>query len=226
MNDNQPKKLSFYIFYPLLFVFFIWLVYWIEITFDFKFTKYGIFPKKLSGLKGIIFSPFIHGDFLHIVHNSLPLFILSAFLFYHYQRVAWRILFMGWLLTGIGTWILGRESYHIGISGINYMLISFLFFAGVIIKYYRLMALSLIIVFLYGSLIWLMFPIVDRISWEGHLSGFISGLILAFVYGKKLKPIYEDEKKVKIYPGDENFLKHFDEKGNFIENNDLFQKKR
>ena len=225
MQSPKIEKLSYYIFYPLLFVFVIWLVYWVDDTFRLHFFRYGIYPLSWSGLKGILFAPLIHADFFHILHNTLPLFVLTSFLFYHYRRVAWKILFWGWLLTGIGTWLFGRASYHIGISGINYMLVSFLFFSGIIIGYYRLIALSLIIVFLYGSLIWFMFPIVERISWEGHLSGFISGLILAFILGKNLKNAYADKKIVKIHPEDEEFLKHFDENGNFIENVEQNSKK-
>lgn len=219
MNKNKisDKKVAYYIFYPLLFVFLMWLVFWIEETFHLNFNTYGIYPQKISGLKGILFSPFIHANFSHIFNNSIPLFILTAFLFYHYRRIAWQVLFWGVLLTGISTWLIGRPSYHIGMSGINYMLISFLFFTGVFIGYYRLIAVSLIIVFLYGSLVWFMFPIVPHMSWEGHLSGFMVGLLLAFIYSKKLKIAYRDKKKVKIYPEDEGFLKHFDENGNFIE---------
>jgi len=216
-NKISDKKVAYYIFYPLLFVFLMWLVFWIEETFHLNFNAYGIYPQKISGLKGILFSPFIHANFSHIFNNSIPLFILTAFLFYHYRRIAWRVLFWGVLLTGISTWIIGRPSYHIGMSGINYMLISFLFFTGVFVGYYRLIAVSLIIVFLYGSLVWFMFPIVEHMSWEGHLSGFIVGLLLAFIYSKKLKIVYHDKKQVKIYPEDEGFLKHFDKNGNFIE---------
>jgi len=218
----SQKALSYYILYPLLFVFLIWFVFWIEDTFHLNFSKYGIYPLRLSGLRGILFSPFIHAGFNHIFNNSIPLFILTSFLFYHYRRVAWRILFWGFLLTGLLTWLIGRPSYHIGISGINYMLISFLFFSGIFIGYYRLIAVSLIIVFLYGSLIWFMFPIVNRMSWEGHLSGFVTGIFLAAIYSKSLKKLYPDKKSVKIYPEDENFLSHFDEKGNFIE---MFEEK-
>ena len=217
-NDAVKKTLSYYIFYPLLFVFFIWLVFWIEDTFRLNFTRYGIYPHKWTGLRGIIFSPFIHSGFSHIFNNSIPLFVLSSFLFYHYRRIAWRILFFGVFLTGLLTWLIGRPSYHIGMSGINYMLISFLFFSGVFVGYYRLVAVSLIVVFLYGSLIWFMFPIVENMSWEGHLSGFVTGLFLSAIFQKKLKRKYMNEKMVKIFPEDEDFLRHFDEKGNFIEN--------
>ena len=223
-KELSHKGLSYYILYPLLLLFTIWLVFWIEETFHYNFSKYGVYPHKLSGLKGILFSPLIHGGFLHILHNSLPLFVTSSFLFYHYRSVAWRVLFFGWLLTGIGTWLLGRPSYHIGISGVNNMLIAFLFFSGLIIRYYRLMAVSMIIIFLYGGIVWLMFPIVDYISWEGHVSGFASGIILAFIYGRKLKKIYPIRNNVIIRPEDEEFLKQFDENGNFIEISEINQK--
>ena len=215
--STYDKKLSYYIFYPLLMVFLMWLIFWVEDTFHLNFNRYGIYPRRWTGLRGIVFSPFIHAGFSHIFNNSIPLFVLLSFLFYHYRRIAWRILFWGFLLTGLLTWIIGRPSYHIGMSGINYMLIAFLFFSGVLIGYYRLVAVSLIVVFLYGSLIWFMFPIVKQMSWEGHLSGFIIGLFLAVIYSRKLKKHYQYKKIVKIYPEDEVFLKHFDEKGNFIE---------
>jgi len=216
-NKSSHKGLSYYLLYPLLLVFLIWIVFWVEDTFHYNFTKYGIYPLKLSGLKGIVFSPLIHANISHILHNTLPLFIASSFLFYHYRSVSWRVLIYGWLLTGMGTWLLGRSSYHIGISGINNMLISFLFFSGIIIGYYRLIAVSMIVVFLYGSIVWLMFPIIDYISWEGHLSGFLSGLLLAIFYAIRIKQFYPDKNNVKINPEDSDFLRQFDENGNFIE---------
>jgi len=216
-DTNKQKIMPYYFFFPFLFVIIIWLVFWVENTLQLNFTRYGILPMKFSGLRGIFFSPFIHSDIKHLFNNSLPLFITGSFLFFHYRRIAWKVLFIGWMATGILTWILGRHSYHIGISGINYMLISFLFFSGVFIGYYRLIAVSLIIVFLYGSLIWLMFPIVEHISWEGHLSGFVSGLFLAFIFSKKLKKDYDNKKIIKINPEEKDFLSHFDENGNFRE---------
>ena len=212
--DEKPSN---EILIALIFVFAIWLVFWIEDTFHLDFTTYGVYPRTFKGLRGILFSPFIHSGFKHIFNNSIPLFVLTFFLFYHYKSVAWKILFWGLLLTGFGTWAIGRPSYHIGMSGIIYMLVSFLFFSGIIIKYYRLMAVSLIVVFLYGSLIWFMLPLETHMSWEGHLSGFITGLILALIYAKKLKKHYPKRNIVIIRPEEEEFLKHFDENGNFIE---------
>ena len=194
---------------PLLLVFLIWLVYWIEIKFNLNFTSYGVYPKKISGLKGIIFSPFIHSGISHLVNNSIPLVVLTASLFYFYNKLAFRILFLGIFLTGFITWVIGRPSYHIGASGIIYMLVSFLFFSGIFRKYYRLIALSLVIVFLYGSMFWYLFPIEEKISWEGHLSGFLVGFFFAIIY-KKIGP----QQPVKEWEEDE-FDLLFDEDGNY-----------
>ena len=125
------------------------------------------------------------------------------------------------ILTGLLTWILGRPSYHIGASGIIYLLVSFIFFSGIVRKYYRLIALSLIVVFLYGSMIWYIFPMEERISWEGHLSGFLVGSVFAFIFRKK-----GPQPEKFIYTKNEDFEKLFDESGNFnppsetIENSD------
>ena len=194
---------------PLLLVFLIWLVYWIEIKFNLNFTSYGVYPKKISGLKGIIFSPFIHSGISHLVNNSIPLVVLTASLFYFYNKLAFRILFLGVLLTGFITWVIGRPSYHIGASGIIYMLVSFLFFSGIFRKYYRLIALSLVIVFLYGSMFWYLFPIEEKISWEGHLSGFLVGFFFAIIY-KNIGP----QQPVKEWEEDE-FDLLFDVDGNY-----------
>jgi len=170
---------------PVLFVFSIWLVYWIEIKFGYNFNKFGVLPREWSGLRGVLFSPFIHSDTKHLFNNSIPLFVLSLSLFYFYRNVAKRVLIFGALFTGLLTWIIARESYHIGASGVVYLLFSFVFFSGVFKNHFRLIAVSLVTIFLYGSMVWFLFPTEGRISWEGHLSGFIMGLILAFLYRKR-----------------------------------------
>ena len=95
------------------------------------------------------------------------------------------MLFFGGFLTGFLTWIIARESYHIGASGIVYLLFSFVFFSGMIKKQYRLVAVSLVVIFLYGGMIWYVLPIKDGMSWEGHLSGFLVGIMYAFLYKNK-----------------------------------------
>lgn len=204
--------------YPILFILFIWIVFWYEIRFGQDFTSFGIYPQRIKGLIGIICSPFIHGDINHLYHNTIPLFVLSAALFYFYRPIAWKILSYGILVSGLLTWLIGRPAYHIGASGLIYVLFSFTFFKGIFAKHYRLIALSLLVIFLYGSLVMYALPIEEGISWEGHLAGLITGLIFALIFRKEIakpkKYVWEQE---NYNEEDDDFLKHFDEDGNFIE---------
>jgi membrane associated rhomboid family serine protease len=194
---------------PILFVFTIWLVYWVEIYFNLNFTKFGVLPRKLIGLRGVFFSPFIHSGISHLFNNSIPLAVLLSALIYFYQKVYLNILFFGGVLTGVLTWVIAREAYHIGASGIVYLLFSFVFFSGIIKKQYQLVAVSLIVIFLYGSMIWYVFPLKEGISWEGHLSGLLVGLLFAILY--KGKGIVKEKFK---FPKTK-FDLLFDEEGNF-----------
>jgi membrane associated rhomboid family serine protease len=218
--EKQEDSLTFtsgVLGYPLLFVLLIWLVFWFEIRFGFDFNYLGVRPREILGLRGVIFSPFIHSDIKHLFNNTIPLFVLSMSLFYFYRRISWEILMWGILLTGIMTWIIGRPANHIGASGVIYLLASFLFFKGVLSRYYRLIALSLIVVFLYGGMLWFVVPVDPGISWEGHLSGLVVGLIFAFIYKKKIikRPKFEWERPDYKEEEDE-FMQQFDENGNFV----------
>ncbi len=177
----------------------------------------------MNGLLGVLFSPFIHSSVEHLYNNSIPLFVLLSALFYFYKKISYKVLLFGLFGVGLLTWLIGRDAYHIGASGIVYLLTSFLFFKGIWSKNYRLIALSLIVVFLYGSMVWGIFPQEEQISWEGHLSGMLTGLVLAF----SLKPVtpiqpttYEWEDKSYDISNDA-FLKQFDENGNFIPASDF-----
>ena len=186
MEDESQLKISKSIFFiPILYVVGIWFVYWVEIYFNINFNKYGVLPRDLIGLRGVVFTHFIHSDANHLFNNSIPLFVLLLSTFYFYRDIAYKVLIFGGLLSGLLTWGIARDSYHIGASGIVYLLFSFIFFSGIIRKHYRLVALSLIIIFLYGSMIWYVLPIKDGMSWEGHLSGLLMGLFFAVFYKNK-----------------------------------------
>jgi len=187
------KKLLLSMLIPGIFVILMWLVKIVEILFELDFSEFGIFPLTVKGLKGILFSPFIHADFKHLFNNSLPLFFLSTALFYFYSEVALRVFSWTFILTGILVWVAGRTAWHIGASGLVYGLASFLFFSGIIRRYFRLIALSLLIVFLYGSMVWGIFPGTYKdVSWESHMLGFFSGVMLSVWYKNEgpQKPVY------------------------------------
>ncbi len=188
------KKFFLSLIIPVTFVFLMWLVKIIEVLFEMDLSDLGIYPLSLEGLPGIIFSPFIHDDFTHLLNNSLPLLLLSVALFYFYSEVALKVFTWTYLLTGLLVWLGGREAWHIGASGLVYGLASFLFFSGIIRRYFRLIALSLLVVFLYGEMVWGLFPgIYKNISWESHMLGFFSGIVLAVWYRKEgpQRPVYE-----------------------------------
>lgn len=196
---------------PFVAVVIIWTIYVIDIKFKLNLNSLGIYPQHISGLKGILFSPFLHSDTKHLFNNSIPLFVLLAALIHFYEKISFKVVFTGLLLTGFLTWTFGRPAYHIGASGIIYLLVSFIFFSGIIRKYYRLVALSLAVVFLYGGMIWYIFPVEERISWEGHLSGFLVGSLFAYLFRKRGPQNRKFEFSENL-----EFESMFDEDGNFI----------
>ncbi|MFT3687359.1 MAG: rhomboid family intramembrane serine protease [Phycisphaerales bacterium] len=204
---------------PTLLLIVIWAVFLAENAFHVDLTPHGILPRKISGLQGIFFSPFLHGNLNHIANNSIPLFILTTALIYFYRDVSLKVLFYGVLLSGLITWIIGRDSFHIGASSLIYVLVSFIFFKGMMTQYYRLMALSLTVVMLYGGMVWYVFPDVDKqISWEGHLAGLITGFFFAirFKTPDYVKEIQYEWEKPGFDAGQDAFMRRFDENGNFV----------
>jgi membrane associated rhomboid family serine protease len=203
--------------FPLLFVFSLWLVFWIEVRTGVSFNRYGIYPGEWWGLRGVLLGPFIHSGLSHLFNNSVPLLVLTMGLFYFYRSIRWRVLLLGILLTGLLTWLIGRPANHIGASGVIYMLTAFLFFKGLLSRQYQLVALAMAVVFLYGSLLWYIFPIDPKISWEGHLSGFAVGLLFALVFRAQQLPKRTYSWEAPDYdPDADEFMQQFDEDGNFI----------
>ena len=219
MNDNHFKYSNSVIGLPLFFVWFLWFIYWIEIKFDFDFIENGIFPRTFYGFQGVIFSPFIHADIEHLYNNSIPLLVLLAALRYFYAKQSMAVIGYGILLSGLITWVIGRSNYHIGASSLIYVLVSFIFFKGIQTKYYRLVALSLAVVIVYGGMVWYIFPKVEEtISWEGHLAGLITGFILSLKYKtpEYKKIIKYDWEHPDFNPQEDRFMQRFDEEGNFV----------
>jgi len=203
MSTN--KRYSSFIF-PLTFIIIIWAVKFYEINSGISLSEFGLQPRFFKGLRGVLFMPFLHGGpltfskqaFDHIAGNSIPLLFLGTTVFFFYREVAGKVILWSWLMAGLWLWAIGQAgSNHIGASGLVYALASFTFFSGMIRKHYRLMAISLTIVFLYGSMIWGIFPIKPNVSWEGHLVGALAGVFLAYYYRKiglqKPKYDWEDE---------------------------------
>ncbi|MCL1933829.1 MAG: rhomboid family intramembrane serine protease [Candidatus Azobacteroides sp.] len=206
----EKKRILYALFFPALFIILLWLVLFVEKAWGADWSQWGIYPGKISGLRGIFTSPFIHADAKHLFSNSVPLLVLSWCLFYFYKDLGYGVFPILWILSGLLTWIFGRDSLHIGASGLTYSLAFFLFFSGVFRRYIPLMAVSLIVVFLYGSTVWNMFPVAEiidpSISWEGHLAGAISGFVCALIFRKRgpQNPEPEEEEEEDDDDNEEN----------------------
>lgn len=205
--EKKIGRAAFYV--AFLVVFTMWVVFFLDYYFNLDLYQFGIYPHTIKGLRGIIFSPFLHStkDFGHILNNSAPTFVLLWLLFYHYRKIAMPTLISITLLTGIGVWLLARPSYHIGMSGVIYGLASFLVFSGFFRKNIRVAGISLLVIFMYGSIIWGIFPQAFNVSWEAHAMGLFSGIIMAVVFKKKgpqnTKYRYEIEEELGIEPEEE-----------------------
>ena len=185
MNKEESTKLFGALAFPILFLIVLWAIKILECVFDFSLVNFGLYPQNLHGLKGVLFSPFIHKDLSHLINNSYPILILGGILFYFYKKIAKQLFLWLFFISGFWLWIIGRPSFHIGASGIVYALAAFLFTSGVVRKNSKLASISMLIIFLYGSMIWGVLPTEKLISWEGHLSGFMAGVLVAIFYRKE-----------------------------------------
>lgn len=185
MDRRLNGKLLKAAVFPVIFVVIILAIKLLEVLLDVSFSRFGMLPRNVGRLVGIITYPFIHGDWKHVFNNSVALLVLGTMLFHFYRAVALRSLFWMFLLSGIWLWLGGRPNYHIGASGMVYALFGFLFLSGILRRHLKLMALSLLVVFLYGSLVWGIFPMEEHISWEGHLFGMLAGMGVALAYRQR-----------------------------------------
>jgi membrane associated rhomboid family serine protease len=192
MNVEQKKIIrSFYA--PLIFVALLWMIKFAEELTGIDLTELGVRPRHAEGLLGIITMPFIHANYEHLISNSIPLIVLGSVLIYFYRETALKVFLLIYFLHSGWLWLSGRDSWHIGASGVVYGLASFLFFSGLIRRHTRLMAVSLLVVFLYGGMFWGVFPLFLGVSWEAHLTGSIAGILCAWVFRKEglQRPVYD-----------------------------------
>jgi membrane associated rhomboid family serine protease len=161
------------------FVALIWLIQLLNWALDLGPEDFGVRPRQLAGLPGILFAPLVHGGFAHLIANSPPLLVLGTAMLYLYPSAALRVLPAVYLGTGVAVWLFARGSAHVGASGLIYGLVSYIFVAGLMRRDRRAIAASLLVCFMYGALIWGVLPIEPGVSWETHLAAALIGLLLA-----------------------------------------------
>jgi len=176
--------------YPLLLVLLMWLSFFFNLNYGWQLEQFGLQPHVLTGLTGVLFMPLLHENLEHLFSNTIPILVAGGFLFYYFNRWTWLIIGSIWIGSGIFLWFVGQQgTLHIGASGLVYGLVFFLLVSGVIRGHRQLAAVALLMVFLYGGLLWGLFPEYIRImnqniSWEGHLGGTLMGVFLAIALYK------------------------------------------
>jgi len=179
---TDKKQFFGSLIFPCSFVLLLWIIKSVEVVFNISFAQFGIYPRTEKGLIGIVTAPLIHASWDHLISNTLPFLIMGITVFYFYRSIALKIFFWIYFITDVWVWVAAREAYHIGASGLVYGFVCFVFFSGVFRKNKSLLALSLFVAFFYGSLVWGVFPMMPRISWESHLMGSFAGIITAYYF--------------------------------------------
>lgn len=181
--------------FPIVLIIILWAIHIYQFVSEVSLGHLGIYPKHFSGLKGIITSPLIHGDFNHLISNTFPLFMLTVTINFFYRKTAFISFILIYVMTGVVVWIFARPVYHIGASGVVYGLLSFVFWTGIFRRNLKSIVLSLVVTILYSGYIWGVLPIKQGVSWESHLYGAIVGIVIAYIFRKNIE---EDETK-KVY---------------------------
>jgi membrane associated rhomboid family serine protease len=184
-TDTRRLRIAFAV--ALSFALLLWVVKFAEYFGGLDFIQFGIYPRRVGGLAGILFAPFIHGSFAHLFANTAPIIVIGTMLLYGYPRAAKVLLPVVYLGGGLAVWLFAREAYHIGASGLAFGMLFFVFTVGALRWERRTIALSLVVFFLYGGMIWGVLPVARDVSFESHLSGALLGIVLAFLL-RRLDP--------------------------------------
>lgn len=178
---NRKRDLRRSAFATLLFIGLLWWIGALDTMFNLELVRLGVFPRQAEGLKGIVFAPLIHGSWQHLFANTLPLFVLCTTMLYGYPESSRIALPLIYLLSGLGVWLFARESFHIGSSGLTHGIMFFLFIIGILRRDRLAIVISMIVFFLYGGMIWGIFPQKPGVSFEYHFFGAAAGAALAFL---------------------------------------------
>ena len=181
---EEKRKFVYSVTLPALFILLLWIILLVEKFFHLNLDYYGLYPRKISGLIGIVTAPLLHAGYMHLFSNSLPLFILGTGILYFYRNAAYKVFLIVYIVPGIFVWFFARPAYHLGASGMIYGFVTFVFFSGIIRRDTRSIALALIVTFLYGGMVIGIIPQNNGISWEYHLFGSLVGIICAIVFRK------------------------------------------
>ncbi len=186
-EKNEKRKLLESIKLPIVFLLVLWAIHIFQFVFGLRWGFLGVYPRAIFGLKGILTAPFIHGDFTHLLNNSIPFFVLSTMTLYFYRTVAIRSISLIYLLTGFAVWLIARETFHIGLSGVVFGLFGFVLGNGIFRRNIRSIVLALIVFLLYSGMLAGLFPVEEGVSWESHAAGFVIGLFTAYYYKEELE---------------------------------------
>jgi len=194
MSSTTKDKFRQSIILPLWLIGILWVVQIYQSFIGVDLGIYGVFPRKIFGLRGIFLSPLIHSGWPHLLSNTPPLFVLSAMILFFYRRVALASFFSIWVLTGMAVWIFARDNaFHIGASGVIYGLVAFVFWNGIFRRNLKSIILALVVVFYYGGMFVGIVPGQEtNISWESHLMGGVVGILVSFWFKNQIE---QDEKK-------------------------------
>jgi len=199
MSQTQQATLLDRIRLPLYFLALIWGIHFVQYAMGWNLGYLGVYPRTLSGAKGILLAPLIHADFKHLINNSIPFFALGSIMLYFYPRVAVKSFIRIYFFTGLMVWLIGNfffcgleyghrcNSYHIGASGVVYGLATFIMGTGIFRRNIKSIVLALIVLFYYSGMFMGILPREEGVSWESHLYGGIIGLLVAWYHRRELE---------------------------------------
>ncbi|PSB01901.1 rhomboid family intramembrane serine protease [Merismopedia glauca] len=158
----------------------MWILEFIDVFFlRHQLDIYGILPRNVVGLRGILFAPFLHGGFPHLIANTVPFITLGWLIMLRETREFFPVTVVIMIVGGLGVWLFGAPAYHIGASGLVFGYLGFLLLRGYFERSIVSIGIALVVFVVYGGVLWGVLPSYPGISWESHLFGFIGGVIAA-----------------------------------------------